>query len=146
MFGLPLEVITMLMSTLGGAALKMWSQTSEDKARAHEMLLNLHTAKEDFRQSARAYQNPNAAWIRRFLVVSFMAMAAFILIAPVFGMQTTVPVEITEGFKFLFFDFTNTVTEYITLDGIVTPPWLSHAILAVVGLYFGASITTNRRG
>lgn len=140
MFGLPLEVITMMMSTLGGAFLKMWSQSAEDKTRAHEMLLNLHTAKEDFRQSARAYQNPNAAWIRRFLVVSFMAMAGFILLAPLFGMQTTVPVEVTEGFKFLFLDFTTTVTEYMTLDGIVTPDWLGHAILSVVGMYFGSSI------
>ena len=140
MFGLPLEVITMLGSTLGGAFLKMWSQSSADNARQNELLLNLHTAKEDFRQNARAYQNPNASWIRRFLVISFMSMAGFILLAPLLGMPTTVPIEVTEGFKFLFFDFTTTVTEYVTLNGVVTPPWLSHAILSVVGMYFGSGI------
>ena len=144
MFGLPLEVITMLMSTLGGAVLKMWSQTSEDKARQQDMLMQMHTQQEVNINNARAFQNPNAAWIRRFLVVSFMGMAAFILLAPMFGMQTTVPIEVTEGFKFLFLDFTTTVTEYITLEGIVTPDWLGHAILSVVGMYFGSSIVNRR--
>jgi uncharacterized membrane protein YfcA len=144
MFGLPLEVITMLMSTVGGAFLKMWSQSSEDKQRQNEMLLQMNNVHATAVNDARAYKNPNAAWIRRFLVVSFMGMAAFILLAPMFGMNTTVPIEVTEGFKFLFLDFTTTVTEYITLEGIVTPDWLGHAILSVVGMYFGSSIVNRR--
>jgi uncharacterized membrane protein YfcA len=144
MFGLPLEVVTMLMSTIGGAVMRMWSQSSEDKARQNEMLMQLHTQQELNVNNARAYKNPNASWIRRFLVVSFMGMAAFILLAPMFGMNTTVPIEVTEGFKFLFLDFTNTITEYKTLEGIVTPEWLGHAILSVVGMYFGSSIVNRK--
>ena len=144
MFGLPLEVITMLASTIGGAVFKLMGQAQQDRAEQLQAALTRHDKTEESRENARQYQNPNANWIRRFLVMSFMAMAGFILLAPILGQHTTVPVEITSGFKFLFFDFTNTVTEYITLEGIVVPEWLSHAIMAVVGMYFGQSMVSRK--
>ena len=144
MFGLPIEVITMLLSVIGGAVMKMWSQSQVDKAEQQQMLMSQFSAGQDSVNSARAYQNPNAQWIRRFLVVCFMGMAVFILLAPVLGLPTVVPVEVTSGFKILFFDFTNTITEWKSLEGMVTPEWLPHAIMAVVGMYFGQSIAARR--
>ena len=144
MFGLPIEAITILLSVVGGAVMKMWSQSQADKAEQQMALMRQFSAGQESVSNARAYQNPNAQWIRRFLVVSFMTMAAFILIAPVFGMPTVVPVEVTSGFKLLFLDFTNTVTEWQTLEGIVTPVWLPHAIMSVVGMYFGQSIASRK--
>jgi hypothetical protein len=141
MFGLPIEILTMLMSTLGGAAMKMWSQSQADLADERnfrkEQFMNVEASME----RAGKLRTPEASWAKKFLVVSFMAMAAYILVAPALGMSTVVPVEVTSGFKFLFLDFTNTVTEYISLEGTVVPEWLGHAIMAVVGLYFGQSIT-----
>tara|TARA_R110000737_G_scaffold139823_1_gene170644 strand:- start:361 stop:795 length:435 start_codon:yes stop_codon:yes gene_type:complete len=144
MFGLPIEVITMLLSVIGGAVMKMWSQSQADKAEQQQMLMSQFSAGQDSVNSARAYQNPNAQWIRRFLVVCFMGMAVFILLAPVLGLPTVVPVEVTSGFKILFFDFTNTITEWKSLEGMVTPEWLPHAIMAVVGMYFGQSIAARK--
>ena len=144
MFGLPMEMITMILSVLGGAVMKMWSQAQSDKAEQQKALIQRFSASEDSVSNARAYQNPNAQWIRRFLVVSFMGMAAFILTAPLLDLPTVVPVEVTTGFKFLFLDFTNTVTEWETLEGMVTPEWLPHAIMAVVGMYFGQSIVSRK--
>mgnify|MGYP000182695048 FL=1 len=145
MFGLPMEIITMLGSTVGGAVMKMWSQSNADKAEQYNRLIGSFKEGEASKESARAFQNPNANWIRRFLVISFMAMAAYILLAPaIFNTTTQVPIISTEGFKLLFLDFTKEVTEYIQLEGIVTPEWLSHAIMAVVGLYFGSSICSRR--
>ena len=96
------------------------------------------------RSAAREWSTPHANWTRKFLVVSFMAMAMFIIVAPLFGQSTQVPIISTEGFKLLFLDFTQEITEYVQLEGIVTPEWLSHAIMAVVGLYFGSSISSRR--
>ncbi len=144
MFGLPLEVITMLASLIGGAALKLMAQAQQDRAEQLQAALTRFDKSEESVESARGYQNKNASWIRRFLVMCFMAMAGFILIAPLLGQHTVVPVEVTSGFKFLFFDFSNTVTEYITLEGVVVPDWLSHAIMSVVGMYFGQSIVTRK--
>jgi hypothetical protein len=144
MFGLPLEVITMLLSIVGGAVMKMWSQSQADKAQQQKTLMSQFSAGQDSVNSAREYQNPNAQWIRRFLVVCFMGMAVFILLAPVLGFPTVVPVEVVSGFKILFFDFTTTLIEWRSLDGMVTPIWLPHAIMSVVGMYFGQSITSRK--
>lgn len=144
MFGMPLEVITMIVSLIGGAVLKLMAQAQEDRANQLNLALKRSDAAESYLDNARGFQTKNANWARRFLVVSFISMAAFILVAPLLGQNTTVPVEVTSGFKWLFFDFTKTVTEYKTLTGIVVPEWLSHAVMSVVGFYFGNSIVSRR--
>jgi len=144
MFGIPMEVITMLGSTVGGAVMRIWSQANADKAEQWKMALEAGRENELSRAAAREWSTPHANWTRKFLVVSFMTMAMFIIAAPLLGQTTQVPIVSTEGFKLLFLDFTKDVTEYIQLEGVVTPEWLSHAIMAVVGLYFGASISSRR--
>jgi hypothetical protein len=144
MFGIPMEVITMLGSTVGGAVMRIWSQANADKAEQWKMALEAGRENELSRSAAREWSTPHANWTRKFLVVSFMTMAMFIIAAPLLGQTTQVPVISTEGFKLLFLDFTRDVTQYIQLEGVVTPEWLSHAIMAVVGLYFGASISSRR--
>ena len=144
MFGLPMEIITMLGSTLGGAVMRIWSQSNADKAEQWKMALEAGRENELSKSAAREWSTPHANWTRKFLVVSFMAMAMFLILAPLLGQTTQVPIISTEGFKLLFLDFTKDVTSYIELEGFVTPEWLSHAIMAVVGLYFGSSITSRR--
>ncbi len=133
MFGLPMEVITMLISTVGGAYIRM--RTDGQKDLADERL-----ARAGALQTARSFQGPQVSWMRKFITMSFVGMAFIILLAPLFNLPTVVPVEVTSGFKFLFFDFTNTVTEYITLEGMVTPEYLPYTIMSIVGFYFGNSM------
>jgi hypothetical protein len=144
MFGLPMEIITMLGSTLGGAVMRIWSQSNADKAEQWKMALEAGRENELSKSAAREWSTPHANWTRKFLVVSFMAMAMFLILAPLLGQTTQVPIISTEGFKLLFLDFTKDVVNYVELEGFVTPEWLSHAIMAVVGLYFGSSITSRR--
>jgi uncharacterized membrane protein YfcA len=144
MFGLPMEVITLLISLVGGAALKLMAQAQADKAEQQKILMSNFSASEGSRRDAREFQTANANWARRFLVVAFVGMAFFILLAPLLGYPTVVPVEVTSGFKILFFDFTNTVTEWVSLEGVVTPHWLPHAIMSVTGFYFGQSVASRK--
>ena len=129
MFGLPTEIITMLLSTVGSAYIRMKADTQKDLA--DERLARAGAVK-----SARAFQNPQASWMRKFITMSFIGMAYFILLAPLFSLPTVVPVEVTTGFLF----WKETVTEYVTLNGMVTPEYLPHAIMSVVGFYFGNSM------
>ena len=39
MFGFPIEAITMILSTVGGAVMKMWSQGQADKAEQQKALI-----------------------------------------------------------------------------------------------------------
>jgi uncharacterized membrane protein YfcA len=140
MFGLPLEAITMLGSTILGGVMTMWGQAQKDKADQFAMMMQRNEQIEVGVQNARAMQNPNAAWIRRFIVVTAMLGGlGIVFLAPLLGHSTFVPVEVTEGFKFLFFDFTETVTKYVELYGFVTPDWLPFAITNIVGFYFGSA-------
>jgi len=128
-----MEVITMLISTVGGAYIRM--RTDGQKDLADERL-----ARAGALQTARSFQGQQVSWMRKFITMSFVGMAFIILLAPLFNLPTVVPVEVTSGFKFLFFDFTNTVTEYITLEGMVTPEYLPYTIMSIVGFYFGNSM------
>jgi uncharacterized membrane protein YfcA len=140
MFGLPLEAITMLGSTLLGGVMTMWGQAAKDKQDQFEMMMKRNGQIEEGVQNARQMQNPNAAWIRRFIVVvSLLGGLGIVFLAPILGHSTYVPVEVTEGFKFLFLDFSNTVTKYIEMQGFVTPDWLPFAITNIIGFYFGSA-------
>ena len=144
MFGFPLEVVTLLASTLGGAFMKLWTESRADVQEERMYNSKNFEAYEKSMGRAAGLDKPKDMRMKKLLVVSVMGMAFFILLAPLFGLQTQVPVEVTDGFKFLFLDFTTTVTEYIELTGVVTPDWLGHAILSVFGLYFGQSIARRR--
>ena len=140
MFGIPLEAITMIGSTVLGGVMKAWGQAQQDKHDQFKMMMQRNEQIEQGVQNARQMQNPNAAWIRRFIVVmSLIGGLGIVFLAPMLGQPTNVPVEVTSGFKFLFLDFTNTVTEYIQLEGIVTPEWLPVAIMNIIGFYFGSA-------
>ena len=145
MFGLPIEAVSMIGSTALGGLMKMWGQAQADKAEQFKQMMARNGQIEEGVQNARAMQNPNAAWVRRFIVVTAMLGGlGIVFLAPLLGQSTNVPVEVTSGFKFLFLDFTNTVTEYIELKGFVTPEWLPVAIMNIIGFYFGSAAMQRR--
>ena len=67
MFGIPMEVITMLGSTLGGAVMRIWSQSNADKASQWKMALEAGRETETSRSAAREWSTPHANWTRRVL-------------------------------------------------------------------------------
>jgi len=138
MFGIPLEVISMLASTLLGGFMKMKADARADEQARNLMTLKLLKGEEKSRKSARKMNTPSANWARKFIVMSLMGMAIFILIAPIlFQQPTNVLTEEVHGFKLWFLDFTWTEPVWKELIGVVTPEWLPYAILNVLGFYFG---------
>ena len=86
----------MLGSTALGGIMKMWGQAQADKAEQHKMLLQGNLQIEDSINNARRMQDPNSAWIRRFIVVfSLLAGIGIVFLAPIMGISTNVPIEIT---------------------------------------------------
>jgi|TARA_R100001463_G_scaffold3868_2_gene15261 uncharacterized membrane protein YfcA len=147
MFGLPVEAISMLGSTALGGVMKMWAQSQADKAEQHKMMMGYNKSIQEGVDSARNYQNPNAAWIRRFIVVTSLAAGiGVVFLAPLLGQSTNIPVEVTTGGKYLFgiFDNTKTAIEYVTMEGWVTPEWLPVSIMNIIGFYFGSAAMTRK--
>lgn len=145
MFGLPIEAISMLGSTVLGGVMKMMGQAQQDKADQWKQMMAQNKQTEEFVDAARQMQNPNAAWIRRFIVVLAMSGGlGIVFMAPLLDHPTNVPIQVTEGFKFWLFDFTSTVTKYIQLQGFVTPEWLPVSIMNIIGFYFGSAAMQRR--
>ena len=146
MFGIPLEVISMLLSTILGGIMKMSADKRQDEHERNAQTLSLLQQNEKGARRAAKMQTASAKWARKFIVVCLMMMAAFILVAPVlFSENTNVLTEITHEFKLWFFDFTWETNEWKQLTGVVTPDWLPYAIMNVLGFYFGTAAVQRQR-
>lgn len=140
MFGLPIEAMSMLGSTLLGGLMKIASQRMADKAAEQKMLIARNSQIEgDINNAAQRDNTDGGNYIRRVIaILALLGGLGIVFVAPLDGEVTNVPIQVTEGWKFLWFDFTNTVTKYVQLDGYVTPEWLPVAIMNIIGFYFGA--------
>ena len=139
--GLPVEMITMLGSSLLGGVMSMWSQATKNKQDQQKMLL----ARDKFQMSevnkAREFDNKGFQWTRRIIALT----AVFFIIAypklvPVF---TDVGVVLTwtefkDGFWFLI-DKQEVYMDRL-FNGVVITPLDTHLMSAIIGLYFGGSL------
>jgi len=140
MLGIPTEILTMGVSTLVGAWIKISAQKSADTAAFNRAAIAASAAATESHSAARADQSWGTVATRRIIVLVLMVMAFVIVLAPFFNMPTNVLVETTHGVDLWIVDLTYKVKEYVTLHGMVTPDWLPYAILNVIGFYFGASV------
>ena len=139
--GLPIEMLTMLGSSLLGGVMTIWCQRSKDKANQQNMLLARGKFQMDEIDKARRYENKGFQWTRRIIALT----AVFFIIAwpkivPLF-FDTSVFLtwtEFTRGFLFLI------EQKEITMDkeffGVVITPLDTHLMSAIIGLYFGGSL------
>ena len=139
--GLPVEMITMLGSSILGGVMSVWSQSIKAKQDEQKMLLARAETQMSFVEKARTYENKGFQFTRRIIALT----AVFFIIAwpkivPVF-FDTSVYLtwtEFTRGFLFLI------EQKEITLDkeffGVVITPLDTHLMSAIVGLYFGGSL------
>ena len=65
-----------------GFLFKLIATNQEAKREQFNMLIKREQVAEESRQAARQMQNPAAAYIRRFIVITMMSILAFIVVAP----------------------------------------------------------------
>jgi hypothetical protein len=145
-FGLPLELITMLGSGLLGGIMSIWSQTLKARQQEHVLAMEALSTKAKVIEEARRYENSGFQFTRR--IIALIAVCAIIVwpkVAPVLFPEVPVTVGWTEWKPgFLFFEGRDTIN-WRTIEGLVLTPLDTHLMSAIVGLYFGASITRNAR-
>ena len=141
MGGLPVEMITMLGSSLLGGFMSIWGQSIKAKQAEQKMLLARGKFQMAEIDKARRYENTGFQWTRRIIALSAVfAIIVWPKIVPVF-FDTSVWVTWTEfsrGFLFLV------EKKEIVMDkeffGVVITPLDTHLMSAIVGLYFGGSL------
>ena len=139
--GLPVEMITMLGSSLLGGVMSIWSQSIKAKQEEQKMLLARAATQMSFIEKARTYDNKGFQWTRRIIALTavFMVIAYPKLVPVLFDVPVILTwTEFTNGFLFLI------EKKEILMDksfaGVVITPLDTHLMSAIVGLYFGGSL------
>jgi len=146
MFGLPLELITMLFSTILGGVMSIWGQSNKAKADQNKMLLANANFKADQVNAARnaGKTDSHFAWTRRLIALS--AVGSIIVLPKVVAVwypDVSVIVGYTEvqgGFMNWLFGPEDAI-QWKSARGFVITPLDTHIVSAIVGLYFGAGFT-----
>jgi|TARA_R100000655_G_scaffold109884_1_gene166131 hypothetical protein len=139
--GLPVEMITMLGSSLLGGFMSIWGQSIKAKQAEQKMLLARGKFQMEEIDKARRYENKGFQWTRRIIALTAVFfIIAYPKIVPVF-FDTSVFLTWTEfsrGFLFLV------EKKEIVMDkeffGVVITPLDTHLMSAIIGLYFGGSL------
>lgn len=139
--GLPVEMVTMLCSSLVGGIMSVWSQSIKAKQDEQKMLL----ARAEFQmkaiESARTYENKGFQFTRRiialtavFFIIAWPKLVPVLFDTPVILTWT----EFKHGFLFLI------EKKEVLMDksflGLVITPLDTHLMASIVGLYFGGSL------
>lgn len=147
MFGLPLELITMLGSTVLGGVMSIWGQSIKARQEEQKMLMERANANAGFVQQAReaGKNDKHFAWTRRLIALSAVfAIIVLPKLVAVFYPEVGVYVGYTEiqvGFLDFIFGPGEEVVKWKYAQGFVITPLDTHIVSAIVGLYFGAGFT-----
>jgi len=126
MFGLPLELITMLFSTILGGVMSIWGQSNKNKAEQH------------------GKTDTHFAWTRRIIALSAVfSIIVLPKLVAVWYPDVSVIVGYTEvqGGLFDWIFNTQESVQWQYANGFVITPLDTHIVSAIVGLYFGAGFT-----
>ena len=120
--GLPVEMLTMLGSSLLGGMMTIWGQKAKERANQQKMLLARGKFQMDEINKAREFDNKGFQWTRRIIALT----AVFFIIA----FPKLVPV---------FTDVNEVVMDKV-FNGVIITPLDTHLMSAIIGLYFGGSL------
>ncbi len=146
MENIPVELLTMLFSTVLGGVMSIWGQSIKARQAQNEMLLERASFRAGAVDQAReaGLKNLHFAWTRRSIaLMSVFSIIVLPKIIAVWAPEIAVVVGYTEvegglgGWLFGNQD----VTVWREARGFVITPLDTHMVSAIVGLYFGAGFT-----
>jgi len=142
---MPLEIITMLGSTILAGGMKMWSMSMQAKASQQKALIERAVIRGKAVKEARAEKSEGFVFTRRVIALSVIAAVIVfpLVVAPIMDLQVTHGwTEWQSGF--LFFTDGKDVMVWKEATGLVITPLHTHLVAAISGLYFGGSIVGHR--
>ena len=139
--GLPVEMLTMLGSSLLGGMMTIWGQKAKERANQQKMLLARGKFQMDEINKAREFDNKGFQWTRRIIALTAVFfIIAFPKLVPVFTDVNVVLTwtEFEPGFWFLI-DKKEVVMDKV-FNGVIITPLDTHLMSAIIGLYFGGCL------
>jgi len=144
MLPLPLELVTMLGSSLIGGFLTIWAKKIENQKAQTEMLIGLRKQEAEAIDAARRYENPGFQYTRRTIaILAVLFIVVWPKIVPVFWPDVLTIVGWTTWDPGFWIFEGKELTKFQYLKGLVITPLDTHLMSAIVGMYFGASMVKN---
>ena len=141
MFGLPVEMITMLGSSLLGGFMTIWGQSIKAKQEEQKLLIARANAQMKHIDSARRYENKGFQFTRRIIALTaIFSIVVFPKVVAVFFPEISVVVGYTEFRPGFFFIPEKEVMAWKQMYGLVITPLDTNLVGAIVGMYFGGSL------
>lgn len=140
---IPMELLSMLASTVLGGVLSIMSQRAKDKADEQKMLMQRASFQSEQFDKAREVQDPFTKNTRRWIaLLCVVAIIVLPKLAPF--IDPTMPIfvgyveTVTQGFW--IFGSDTDMTQWKPLSGLVITPLDTHVVSSIIGLYFGGSL------
>ena len=150
MGGLPLEIFTLLFSTILGGIMSIWGQSIKAKQDQNKMYIAALTEVSKIISSAREHglKDTHFAWTKRIIALSAVFSIIVLpkvaaLVAPVAELPWLITVGYTEiqgGFWNWLFG-PEKLMEWRSFNGFVITPLDTNLVAAITGLYFGTGFT-----
>ena len=145
--GFPLEILTMIFSTVLGGIMSIWGQSIKAKEAKEKMYIQALSAENKIVTSAREYgsKDTHFAFTRRIIALSAVgAIVVLPKLLPILmpeGPTVTVGyLELQGGISNWFFG-PDKIMEWRSFTGLVITPLDTNLVAAIVGLYFGSGFT-----
>ena len=140
---IPLELLSMLTSTVLGGVLSIMAQKSKDKAEEQKMLMQRAEFSAKQIDKARDVQDPftknTRRWIALIAVVSILVIPK---LAPFIDADMPIYVGYTESVMqgWWIFASSTDMTLWKPMTGLIITPLDTHVVSSIIGLYFGGSL------
>ena len=142
MMGFPIEIITMLGSTLLSGVMSLWAESRKAKAEEQRLLITRGEFEMKAVRAARNNKNEGFQWTRR--IIALTAVFSIIVLpklVAIFAPDISVTVGYTEFSPgFLFFTQDVEIFKWITFEGLVITQLDTNLVSAIIGMYFGGSL------
>lgn len=141
MFGMPLELITMLGGSITGFFFKYLAQRAQERHDLFEMSIRAsHEADDSEDRAAKrliGIETDGGKFIRRFIVISILfgvILGPFLL--SLLNIPTIVQVDGTSH-SFLGLFGKRVISQFVEIHGFLMVPEIRQTLTAIVGFYFG---------
>jgi hypothetical protein len=139
----PIELISMLVSTVLGGVLSIMAQKGKDKADEQKMLMQRAGFASKQADKARAVDDPFTKNTRRWIaLICVVAILVLPKLAPFIDPSMPIYVGYTEAVMqgWWIFASSTDITQWKPMTGLVITPLDTHVVSSIVGLYFGGSL------
>ena len=140
---IPMELLSMLASTVLGGVLSIMAQKSQAEAEKQKMFMQraefAAQQVDKAREDTDAFTKNTRRWIALIAVVSILVIPK---LAPFIDPSMPIYVGYTETVQEGWWIFSTDVdmTQWKPMTGLVITPLDTHVVSSIIGLYFGGSL------